>query len=70
MTTLETMPETTVRLNPAEIEAEPLFDVQLLVARRADVLARRQPRVSPNIDRRVWLRAELEVFDGAGRKHA
>lgn len=62
MTNLE-MPEATARITSAENEAEPLLQLQLLVARRADVLARRNLPATPEVDRRVWLRAELEVFE-------
>ena len=61
------MPEATARITRVENEAEPLLQLQLLVARRADVLARRNLPATREVDRRVWLRAELEVFDGRGR---
>ena len=66
MTNLE-MPEAAARITPVECEVEPLLELQLLVARRADVLARRNLSATREVDRRVWLRAELEVFEGAGR---
>lgn len=47
---------------PAFVESCELFDLQLTVARRADVLARGAPP-SRDGDRRVWLRAEFEVFE-------
>jgi hypothetical protein len=66
MTNLE-MPGTTSRITPVENEAEPLLELQLLVARRADVLARRNLPGTRDVDRRMWLRAEFEVFERAGR---
>ena len=57
------MPEPTARITPVENEVEPLVQLQLLVARRADVLARRNLPATREIDRRLWLRAELEVFE-------
>ena len=61
MTNLETLPEAPAQALPDGAEAEPLFALQLLVARRADALARRFLPASRDLDRRVWLRAELEM---------
>ena len=66
MTNLE-LPEAAARITSDGNEAEPLLELQLLVARRADVLARRNWPATPEINRRVWLRAELEVFERVGR---
>ena len=63
MITLEMSSEATALIAPAIVEAEELFDLQLRVARRADALARRLNRATRDVDRRVWLRAELEVFE-------
>lgn len=41
-----------------------LAELQLRVARRADELARRR-HADRDTDRRLWLRAELEVFERA-----
>lgn len=46
-----------------ELRDQELTVIQLEVARRADALSRREGRGSPARDRRVWLRAEWEVFD-------
>lgn len=62
MITLETAPETAAREEP-EAKGEPILETLFLVARRADALARRYLPTSPETDRRVWLRAELEIFD-------
>lgn len=43
-------------------EIEPLFDLQLRVARRADWLAR-YGTLARAEDRAFWLRAEQEVFE-------
>ena len=47
-----------------------LIDLQFQVARRADALARRFHMPAPDGDRRLWLRAECEVFDRGGRSSA
>jgi hypothetical protein len=47
--------------------AERVLDTLLLVARRADALARRQQQTGRETDRRVWLRAELEVFEAGNQ---
>ena len=65
MTHLELPPEALAPITPVGPEVEPLFKLQLLVARRADVLARRSLPSSRDVDRRVWLRAELEIFERA-----
>ena len=44
-------------------KAEPILNTLLLIARRADVLARHQRRTGRETDRRVWLRAEWEIFE-------
>ena len=64
MTHLDAQLELAPALNPVVITAEPLFEIQLLVARRADALARRHLPPTRDIDRLVWLRAELEILDG------
>lgn len=67
MITVETIQDAPV-LAPSQSEDwAGLFDVQLLVARRADLLARRRPAFSRENDRRTWLRAEMEIFDAAER---
>ena len=70
MITLEMSSEATATVAPAIVEAEELFDLQLRVARRADALARRFNRATRDVDRRVWLRAELEVFERVATAHA
>jgi hypothetical protein len=45
------------------LTASPLFDLQLRAARRADELARKYFQTGPEHDRRLWLRAELEIFE-------
>ena len=68
MTTLE-IPTETIAPVPATTAAEHVLDTLLLVARRADTLARRQRSATRETDRRVWLRAEMEIFDaGAVRR--
>jgi hypothetical protein len=68
MTTLE-MPTEIIAPVSAAGAAEHLLDTLLLVARRADILARRQQSATRETDRRVWLRAEMEIFDaGAARR--
>jgi hypothetical protein len=57
MTTLEN-PDAIAAAAPAD----ELLELQLRVARHADVLARRS-RYSRDMDRRLWLRAEYEVFE-------
>lgn len=48
---------------PASVgEVEPLLDLQLRVARRADWLAR-YGTLARAADRALWLRAEQEVFE-------
>jgi hypothetical protein len=68
MITLEMPPEATATITPVSVEGGELFSLQLRVARRADVLAQRfrSPR---ELDRRVWLRAELEVFERMETAH-
>ena len=44
-----------------------LIELQFQVARRADALARRFAGTAPGGDRRLWLRAECEIFDRGGR---
>ena len=44
------------------LESEALLEIQLSVARRADELSRRFG-TSRETDRRLWLRAECEVFE-------
>lgn len=47
----------------AEVAAgDTLAQLQLRVARRADVLARKADR-RPGAARRIWLRAEMEIFE-------
>jgi hypothetical protein len=70
MITLEIPSEATVMHAPVIVEVGELFGLQLLVARRADALARRLSMVTREIDRRLWLRAELEVFERAEVAHA
>jgi hypothetical protein len=43
-----------------------LFDLQLRVARRSDALAR-GCSASRTLDRKLWLRAEQEIFENVGR---
>lgn len=62
MITLETAPEAAAS-EMLEAKTEPILETLLLVARRADALARRYLPASRETDRRVWLRAELEVLD-------
>ena len=62
MTTLE-MPTETIAPVSAATAAEDVLDTLLLVARRADILARRQQSATRETDRRLWLRAEMEIFD-------
>jgi hypothetical protein len=64
MTTLE-MPTETIAPVSAATAAEDVLDTLLLVARRADILARRQQTATRETDRRLWLRAEMEIFDAA-----
>jgi hypothetical protein len=64
MTTLE-MPTETIATAPTATVAEHVLDTLLLVARRADALARREQSATRETDRRVWLRAEMEIFDVA-----
>ena len=52
--------------NVASPEGDALFELQLRVARRADVLARGWP-VSPDLDRVLWLRGEQEIFENVER---
>jgi hypothetical protein len=48
---------------PAEVApGDALAQLQLRVARRADVLARKAGRL-PGVARRIWLRAEMEIFE-------
>jgi hypothetical protein len=42
---------------------DPLLDLQLRVARRADAIATGQPKM-PGLDLHCWLVAEREVFGG------
>ena len=67
-------------MNPFEMPAAPItsktvaqseriLDTLLLVARRADVLARRQQKAGRETDRRVWLRAEFEIFEVSSPSH-
>jgi hypothetical protein len=60
------VPETTtipdMKLEIRLVAEEQLFQWLLSVARRADQLARFCVAM-PDIDRRVWLRAEFEVFE-------
>ena len=62
MTTLE-MPTETIAPVSAATAAEDVLDTLLLVARRADILARRHQSATRETDRRLWLRAEMEIFD-------
>lgn len=62
MITCETSPEAPVS-EGLEAKAEPVLETLFLVARRADTLARHYLPASRETDRRVWLRAELEIFD-------
>lgn len=66
MMTLE-MPVEMTGAAPAAPGTEPVLETLKLVARRADALARRQPFATRETDRRVWLRAELEIFDTVDR---
>src|SRR5687767_9584665 len=61
-------PEATATITPVSLEGGELFSLQLRVARRADVLAQRL-RAPRELDRCVWLRAELEVFERAETAH-
>lgn len=70
MTTVETPPEVTDSTIPASMKGEPLLDLQLQVARRADAIARRHRTATREVDRRVWLRAEWEIFDRNDRRYA
>jgi hypothetical protein len=70
MIIVESLPETATHSTRIKREAEPLFDLQLLVARRADALARRRVSATRAVDRRIWLKAELEVFKRAERVNA
>ena len=49
--------------------SERVLDTLLLVARRADALARRQQQAGRETDRRVWLRAEFEIFEVSSQPH-
>lgn len=49
------------------IEAEALLDLQLEVARRADLISRRMGSERLG-DRRLWLRAEQEIFERAEKQ--
>ncbi len=49
------------------IEAEALLELQLEVARRADLMARRTGSAQIG-DRRLWLRAEQEIFERAEKQ--
>lgn len=70
MTIVESLPATAALSTQNKCEAGPLFDLQLLVARRADALARRRVSATRAVDRRIWLKAELEVFKRAERTKA
>ena len=67
MPTLET-PTATIAPARSAPDLEPILDTLLLVARRADALARRHLPASRETDRRVWLRAELEIFETGGHR--
>ncbi len=49
------------------IEAEVLLELQLNIARRADSMARRLSS-DRMVDRRLWLRAEQEIFERAEKQ--
>ena len=61
MNTIETPTAPTPSTSVAH--SERVLDTLLLVARRADALARRQQKAGRETDRRVWLRAEFEIFE-------
>lgn len=69
MITLEMPPEATGTIVPVSVDGGELFSLQLLVARRADALARRLRWATREFDRRLWLRAELEVFEREETAH-
>ena len=61
MTTLDT--SSAISAPPfREAELGALFDLELLVARRADELAGEQRGATHEVDRELWHRAEVEVF--------
>ena len=68
MTTLE-MPVETIETAPAIGGGELVLETLKLVARRADALSRRSHTTTREADRRVWLRAELEIFETSSRVH-
>ena len=70
MITLEQPSEATAMTTPVMVDVGELFSLQLLVARRADALAHRLSGATREMDRRLWLRAELEVFERADTAHA
>lgn len=69
LSALQTLDDSTA-MTALELLSEPvtahvpgtLAELQLRVARRADELARRT-RADRHADRRLWLRAELEIFE-------
>ncbi len=70
MTALETPPRAAAAGAETVDRDVALIDLQFQVARRADALARRFRAAAPDGDRRLWLRAECEVFDRGGRSSA
>ena len=63
MMTLEMPVEATQATPATSSSTEVLLETLRRVARRADVLARQRQCATRESDRRVWLRAELEIFD-------
>jgi hypothetical protein len=71
MTTLEILSEAPQLFAERENdlpEMNELLELQLHAARRSDQLARRFCSGNRATDRRIWLRAELEVFERLERR--
>lgn len=66
MTTLESSPSVALPAEIGGVRDVEFVHLQFLVARRADALARRTAPTAPERDRRLWLRAECEVFERPG----
>jgi hypothetical protein len=67
--TVEVSTEASDSSIPSSQERGILFDLQLRVARRSDALARGCIS-SRTFDRRLWLRAEQEIFENVQRTEA
>ncbi len=69
MMTLEMPVETTDAPTAAPAPTELVLETLRRVARRADALSGKLKSTTRESDRRVWLRAEFEIFDTLERTH-